>query len=96
MLFSDANDAFNHAFKGRLNVLTPEIIRRGRKGAFFYELSQSRDRLDPFMKEAVGVTIVNTYGVRIQDLSILCDNLEEAEKYVENLPAIAAMTPDAS
>lgn len=73
---------YANIFKGK-NFMTPDIITYGKKGKFYYELSEGRG----FNHEPIfGVTIRDENGERFDpDRSKLCHSLTEAKNYIECL-----------
>ena len=61
-----ANQAFAQRFKGELNFMTPNIIKRGTTKRFHWELSQGRG----FSGDAIwGVTVLNLDASRAPGIS---------------------------
>jgi hypothetical protein len=78
---SDIKDIFKTVFKGKTNIMTPEVIRYGKKGEHVYELSKGEGmNREPLF----GVTVLTTAGERT-DLGQAFSSLGMAENYIKNL-----------
>lgn len=77
---SDADRVFNETFNGEPNFMTPNIIRRGKQGNYFYELSRGT-----FMEDTLfGVTVLTLEGERT-DLSDCFQSRDQAEAHIKRL-----------
>lgn len=74
--------AFQIAYNGQPNFMTPNILKRGKRGALHYEISQGTG----IMNEPIyGVTVLEVHGQDVskrRDLSTLFNSLNAAECYV--------------
>jgi hypothetical protein len=78
---SEIKKMFKEVFKGKSNIMTPEVIRYGKKNEHIYELSKGEgiDR-----KPLYGVTVLTINGERT-DLGQAFPSQEMAERYIKSL-----------
>ena len=80
----DATSAFREVYKGKVNFVTPRIIKRGKAGKFYYELSAGPKVFGD--GDMFGVTILDVDGLgKRHDLSTVFDTIEEAMEYIKEL-----------
>jgi hypothetical protein len=80
----DATDAFRKVYNGSVNFITPRIIRRGKAGRFYYELSSGKKIFGE--GEMFGVTILDIDGLgKRHDLSRSFETMDEALEYIKAL-----------
>lgn len=71
---------FNQVYNGARNFMTPDLIRYGQHGRFFYELSSGM-----FMNDKLfGVTVLEKNGTKRHDLSSSFPTQSEAEQYIKD------------
>ena len=76
---------FSRHFNGDKNFLTPNVIRYGKTGKFFYELSTGEKFIEC---EMFAVTVLSGRGLQKDheyDLSACFHSLDDAEKHIDNL-----------
>ena len=79
MTHEQINAIFHQAFNGQPNFITPDILKRGKRGRMVYEISSG----EGFGGGTIyGVTVLELSGLRRQDLSACFSDLSEAECYV--------------
>jgi len=74
---------FDFAYQGSPNIMTPHVIRYGKRGKYLYELSKG----EGISKEPIfGVTLLNLKGEKQHDLSKGgFTSQKDAESYIKTL-----------
>lgn len=73
-------DTFRLAYGNSRNMMTPDVIRYGRKNGFVYEISQG----EGFKREPIfGVSVATSEGERDHDKSAMFHSLADANTYVK-------------
>jgi len=85
---NEIKNAFNIAFNGHRNAITPNIIYYGQVGNYLYELSSGRSIFD-CTKQFYGLTILqideNGKHIHRQDLSCSSEDKTELETKIKAL-----------
>lgn len=77
-----ASEAFSIVYNGGKNIMTPNAIRYGNCGPYYYEISEGRGMsYEPIF----GVTFITMSLERAKDINRLCRSLEEANEYVKEV-----------
>lgn len=84
-----ARQTFRDAFNGQTNFMTPEVLRYGKKGDLFYELSAGTGMHG---ERIYGVTVITTKGERTDLSKGGFDDVLKAEKYITSLRQLAITT----
>lgn len=81
---SEINDLFETTYNGNMNLMTPNLIRRGFRKGLAYEISKG-NWMDS--SPIYGVTVLTEHGKPRRDLNKCLNSLEEAETYIKNIKA---------
>lgn len=80
MTHEQINAIFHRAFNGQPNFITPDILKRGKRGRMIYEISSGQGLGGGTI---YGVTVLELSGLRRRDLSSCFSDLSEAERYID-------------
>lgn len=83
--FYDIASRFEEVFQGKKNFITPKVLRYGRRGKYFYEISEGESPLER-RKKIYGVTVITSKGEHVHDLSQCFGTYGTAINYARNLP----------
>jgi hypothetical protein len=79
---SNIRAAFDRAYNGQRNFMTPQVVCYGKRGRLLYELSKG-----PAMAAGSsmwGVTVIEVDGAKRSDLSRCFHDYDEANAYIRN------------
>jgi fatty acid/phospholipid biosynthesis enzyme len=78
---NEIKDAFYRVYKGKMNFITPILVKYGKRGKLVYEISTG----DGFRGGSIyGVTVIELPSKKRSDLNGCFSSLKEAEEYVKN------------
>lgn len=88
MKHHEIRNIFSKVFNGQKNIMTPDVLRYGKAGDYYYELSQSDSHYkNAFGGARFGVTVLDHLHNKT-DLSKSFNNLNSAELYIKSLKGL--------